>query len=59
MKKKPCKLKSRMGTHSSKAQGKWKHKLTQPKEKQKQTMNKNQVKILCKEDSWLQNDNQQ
>jgi hypothetical protein len=28
------------------------------KKKQKQTINKNQVKTLCKEDSWLQNDNQ-
>ncbi len=28
-----------------------------PKKKQKQTINKNQVKTLCKEDSWLQNDN--
>jgi hypothetical protein len=24
-----------------------------PKEKQKQTINKNKVKTLCKEDSWL------
>jgi hypothetical protein len=30
-----------------------------PKKKQKQTMNKNQVKTLCKKDSWLQDDNQQ
>jgi hypothetical protein len=30
-----------------------------PKKKKKQTINKNQVKTLCKEDSWLQNDNQQ
>jgi len=30
-----------------------------PKKKQKQTINKNQVKTLCKEDSWLQNENQQ
>lgn len=31
-----------------------------PKKKQKQTTNKNQVKTLCsREDSWLQNDNQQ
>ncbi len=29
-----------------------------PKKKQKQTINKNQVQILCKENSWLQNDNQ-
>jgi len=28
-----------------------------PKKKQKQTVNKNQVKTLCKEDSWLWNDN--
>jgi hypothetical protein len=30
-----------------------------PKKKQKQTINKNQVKTLSKKDSWLQNDNQQ
>ncbi len=30
-----------------------------PKKKQKNTTNKNQAKILCKEDSWLWNDNQQ
>jgi hypothetical protein len=29
-----------------------------PKKKQKQTINKNQVKTPCKENSWLQNDNQ-
>jgi hypothetical protein len=29
-----------------------------PKKKQKQTINENQVKTLCKEDSWLRNDNQ-
>jgi hypothetical protein len=29
-----------------------------PKKKQKQTINKNQVKTLCKEDPWLLNDNQ-
>ncbi len=29
-----------------------------PKKKQKQTINKNQVNSLCKEDSWLGNDNQ-
>jgi len=28
------------------------------KKKQKQTINKNQVKTLCKEDSWPWNDNQ-
>ncbi len=28
------------------------------KEKQKETINKNQVKTLCKKDTWLQNDNQ-
>jgi len=28
------------------------------KKRQKQTINKNQVKTLCKEDSWLGNDNQ-
>jgi hypothetical protein len=38
-----------MGTHSSKVKGKQ----TRPKEKQKQAINKNQVKTLCKEDSWL------
>ncbi len=27
-----------------------------PKKKQKQTINNNQVKTLCKEDSWLQKD---
>ncbi len=47
-----------MGTHPSKVQGKSKHMQTQPKAKQKQTINKNQVKISCKEDLWLQNDNQ-
>jgi hypothetical protein len=30
-----------------------------PKKNQKNTTNKNQAKILCKEDSWLWNDNQQ
>jgi hypothetical protein len=29
-----------------------------PKKKQKQTIDKNQVKTQCKEDSWLRNDNQ-
>jgi hypothetical protein len=30
---------------------------TRRKKKQKQTINKNQIKTLCKEDSQLQNDN--
>jgi hypothetical protein len=29
-----------------------------PKKNQKQTINKNSIKTLCKEDSWLRNDNQ-
>ncbi len=29
------------------------------KKRQKQTINKNQVKTLCKDDSWLWDDNQQ
>jgi len=45
-----------MGTHPSKIQGKWKHKETQPKGEKEQTINQNQVKTLCKEDSWLQNE---
>jgi hypothetical protein len=44
-----------MGTYPSKV---WEHKLTQPKQKQKQTIDENQVKTLCKEDSWKRNDNQ-
>ncbi len=46
-----------MGTHPSRVQGKKKHKKTQSKEEEKQTINKNQLKTLHKED-WLWNDNQ-
>jgi hypothetical protein len=31
---------------------------TTQRKKQKQTINKNQIKTMCKEDSLLQNDNQ-
>jgi hypothetical protein len=39
-----------MGTHPSRVQGKKKHKKTQSKEEEKQTINKNQLKTLHKED---------
>jgi hypothetical protein len=48
-----------MGTHPSKYKANENTSKHNPKKKQKQTINTNQVKTLCKEDSWLQNDNQQ
>ncbi len=48
-----------MGTHPSKYKTNENTSKHNPKKKQKQTINTNQVKTLCKEDSWLQNDNQQ
>jgi hypothetical protein len=53
-KEKPCKLKSRMGTHPSKYKANEDTSRHNPKKKQKQTINKNQVKTLCKKNSWLQ-----
>jgi hypothetical protein len=44
-----------MGTHPSKVQGKKNASKHNPKKKQKQTINKNQLKTLCKEDSRLRN----
>jgi hypothetical protein len=47
-----------MGIHPSKVQGKWEHKKSQPKEKTKANNQQKSGKTLCKEDSWLQIDNQ-
>ncbi len=48
-----------MGTHPSKYKANENTSRHNLKKRQKQTINKNQVKTLCKENSWLQNDNQQ
>ncbi len=47
-KKKPCKYKSRIGTHPSKVQSKQEHKWTQPQEKTKANNLKKKEKNLCK-----------